>query len=75
MTMNHLEHALSMLCQLNEKLRKVGKEVMFVYVASDNEVVGDDVGGTPFVEMAIGFDLGTYECHVVVWRVSKIELL
>ncbi|GLJ44934.1 hypothetical protein SUGI_0945960 [Cryptomeria japonica] len=75
MTTNYLEHALYVLCQLNENLIKEGKEVVFVYVASNNEVVGDDVGGTPSVEMDIGIDLGTYECHVAVWRVSKIELL
>lgn len=45
-------------------------------VASDSEAVSEDVeGGTPFVETAIGIDLGTCECRVAVWRDSKVELL
>ncbi|GLJ54447.1 hypothetical protein SUGI_1169410 [Cryptomeria japonica] len=45
-------------------------------VASNNEAMSDDVGGeNPFVETAIGIDVGTYECHVEVWMDSKVELL
>ncbi|GLJ21759.1 hypothetical protein SUGI_0405960 [Cryptomeria japonica] len=45
-------------------------------VASDSEAVSDDVeGSTPFVETAIGIDVGTCECRVAVWRDSKVELL
>ncbi|GLJ16450.1 hypothetical protein SUGI_0279920 [Cryptomeria japonica] len=32
-----LQHALSVLCQSNEELRKAGKEVVFVYVAADRD--------------------------------------
>lgn len=45
-------------------------------VASDNEAVSDDVEHPiPFVETAIGIDVGTFQCRVAVWKDSKIELL
>lgn len=45
-------------------------------VASDNEAVSDDVEHPiPFVETAIGIDVGTFQCRVALWKDSKIELL
>lgn len=45
-------------------------------VASDNEAVSDDAEHPiPFVETAIGIDVGTFQCRVAVWKDSKIELL
>ncbi|GLJ06683.1 hypothetical protein SUGI_0045120 [Cryptomeria japonica] len=51
------------------------EEISYI-VASNNEVVSDDVGGdTPFVEIAIRINVGTYQCRVVVWLDSRVELL
>eukprot|EP01018_Ginkgo_biloba_P032642 Gb_20061 [translate_table: standard] len=45
-------------------------------VASDNEGAGEDVEHpSPFVETAIGIDVGTSQCCVAVWKDSKVELL
>ncbi|KAI3508989.1 hypothetical protein L1887_24012 [Cichorium endivia] len=44
-------------------------------VVSDSDTTGEERSSAPFLEIAIGIDIGTSQCSLAVWNGSQVELI